>query len=54
MDRASVIGLVSGIVILVWAIMSGGSIGSFWDPASVLITIGGTFTATLMLSLIHI
>ena len=48
MDRASVIGLVSGIVILVLAIMSGGSIGSFWDPASILITIGGTFTATLM------
>ncbi len=48
MDRASVIGIVSGFVLLVWAMLNGGSLAVFWDVSSVLITIGGTLTATLI------
>lgn len=48
MDRASVLGIVSGFILLVWGIASGGNLRSFWDFSSVLITIGGTLTATLI------
>jgi chemotaxis protein MotA len=48
MDRASVIGLVSGIALLAWAMMSGSGLSTFWDFNSVLITIGGTLADTLM------
>jgi len=47
MDRASVTGIVSGFILLVWGMSNGGSLTMFWDISSVLITIGGTLTATL-------
>lgn len=48
MDRASVVGIVSGFILLIWGMMNGGSLTIFWDFSSVLITIGGTLTATLI------
>lgn len=48
MDRASIIGIVSGFALLIWAMANGGSLAIFWDFSSVLITIGGTLTATLI------
>ena len=48
MDIASIIGLVLGIVFVVISIMLDGSIVNFADLASVMITIGGTFAATLI------
>ncbi len=48
MDRASIIGIVSGFALLIWAMANGGSLAMFWDFESVLITIGGTLTATLI------
>ncbi|QUL98603.1 MAG: flagellar motor protein [Candidatus Fermentithermobacillus carboniphilus] len=48
MDRASVLGIVSGFGLVLWAMLMGGSLKLFWDVPSVLITVGGTLTATLM------
>jgi len=48
LDRASVIGIVSGFALLIWAMLMGGSLRLFWDVPSILITLGGTVTATLM------
>lgn len=48
MDIASLIGLVLGIVFLVVSITLDGNIWDFADLASVMITIGGTFAATLV------
>ncbi|HHX10832.1 MAG TPA: motility protein A [Firmicutes bacterium] len=48
MDRASVVGIVSGFILLLWGMADGGELRIFWDFASVLITIGGTLTATLI------
>jgi chemotaxis protein MotA len=48
MDRATVIGIISGFVLLIRAIMQGGEYAVFWDFSSVLITVGGTLSATLI------
>ena len=48
MDRASVLGIVSGFILLLWGMSNGGDLRMFWDFASVLITVGGTLTATLI------
>ena len=48
MDIATIGGLVAGIMFVVVSIMLNGSIGSFIDPASVMITFGGAFSATLI------
>ncbi len=48
MDFASLIGVITGVVLLFWAIFMGGSLGAFWHPQSLMITLGGTFAATLL------
>lgn len=48
MDRASVMGIISGFALLAWGMVNGGSLSVFWDLSSVFITIGGTFAATLV------
>lgn len=48
MDLATIGGLVAGIVFVVVSITLKGSIGSFVDLASVMITFGGAFSATLI------
>ena len=48
MDLASVIGLAAGIGFILFAIVSGGNIGTFIDVKSMLIVGGGTAGATLI------
>lgn len=53
MDLATLIGLVVGVVMVLFGIISGAGVsalGNFFDLPSVIITIGGSLT----LSLIHI
>ncbi|AWZ48203.1 motility protein A [Clostridiaceae bacterium 14S0207] len=48
-DIATSIGLVIGIALMIWGMASGkASIAVFWDPASVGITVGGSFAALLI------
>lgn len=48
MDLGTIIGVVLGVVLMVWAIMSGGSAGAYWDTPSMIIVIGGAISATLI------
>lgn len=47
MDPTTIIGIVAGIVFILTGILNGGELGNFWDPGSVLIVIGGTFSAVI-------
>ncbi|SHE56828.1 motility protein A [Clostridium fallax] len=48
-DNLTLIGLGTGIVLLLWGMMMGGSsLKVFFDPASILITVGGSFCALLI------
>jgi len=48
LDLATVVGVVSGLGLLISAIMLGGGLGFFIDIPSMLIVIGGTIAATLI------
>lgn len=48
MDFSSLLGLVLGIGLIGWALIIGGDPGMFLDFPSMLITLGGTFAATLV------
>jgi chemotaxis protein MotA len=48
LDLSTIIGLISGIVLVLWGIMSAGELGWFWDFTSILIVIGGTIAATFI------
>ena len=48
MDLATILGIVSGVGLLFWALIMGGSAGAFIHLPSMLITMGGTFAATLI------
>ena len=48
MDIATLVGLLGGFGIIIGAIATGGDIMMFFDVASVLIVVGGTFMITLM------
>ena len=41
------VGLISGIILIIWSIQSTGSLGMFWDMPSIIITLGGSFCAIL-------
>ncbi len=45
MELAALVGLIVGIGLLFWAMISGGSLATFWDPASLRIVLGGTIAA---------
>lgn len=47
MDPTTIIGIVAGFGFIVFGCMSGGSLSNFWDPGSVLIVLGGTFSAVI-------
>jgi len=47
MDLATLLGALLGIGLIFWAIAMGGNLSGYFDPSSVLITIGGTLAATL-------
>jgi chemotaxis protein MotA len=48
MDIATIIGIVSGCGVIVWAMALGGSLLIFWDVPSVAITVGGMLASTLI------
>jgi len=48
MDIATIIGLVAGAGLLLWAILMGGPLSTFIDVPSILIVIGGATAATLV------
>lgn len=48
MDKTTVSGLIMGVACIVVSIYLSGTIDSFVDPASVLITIGGTIASTII------
>ncbi|HUS57339.1 MAG TPA: motility protein A [Planctomycetota bacterium] len=48
MDIATLVGVSTGLVLVVWAIMMGSGLGAFIDIPAMLITVGGTIAATLI------
>ncbi len=48
LDTATLIGLASGVFLMVWAILQGGPLGDFIHWPSLAITAGGTIAATLI------
>lgn len=48
MDKGTLIGIASGVILLTWAISSGGSLLNFMDFQSFLIVFGGTLASTLI------
>jgi chemotaxis protein MotA len=48
MDIATIIGLISGISMLLWAILSNSEITAFVDAPSAAVTVGGAFSAALI------
>lgn len=48
MDLATISGIISGLILIAWSIISGGEIGSFINIPSVMIVVGGTIAATLV------
>ncbi|RKD27780.1 chemotaxis protein MotA [Caminicella sporogenes DSM 14501] len=48
MDLATIIGIVSGLLLVVWGILGKGSLSWFLDFSSFLIVIGGTIAATFV------
>lgn len=45
MDLSTIIGIISGIIITGWGITLAGSLLNFYDPASIVIVVGGTIAA---------
>ena len=48
LDIATIGGFIAGIFFVVTAILQKGSLLTFFDPSSIMITIGGTFAATMI------
>lgn len=48
MDLATLIGIISGVAFLVWSILLGGSLLTFWDFPSVVIVLGGGLASVLI------
>lgn len=48
MDLSTVIGLIAGIVLILWGIMDAGELSWFWSLSSLLIVFGGTIAATFI------
>ena len=48
MDMLTVFGIISGLLLVLWSILSKGSLAIFYDPASLMITVGGSFSALLI------
>jgi chemotaxis protein MotA len=48
MDLGSIIGLVGGIAVLIYGMLSGGTIASFIDVPSLIVTVGGGLCCTIL------
>ena len=49
MDIATLLGILAGFGLIIGSIASGGGLGGFIDPPSMLIVVGGTIAATLVM-----
>lgn len=47
MDLSSIIGLILGIIFMIWGIYESGDISAYWDIKSIIITLGGTIASTI-------
>lgn len=45
MEITAILGLLSGLLLLFWAIASRGAVGTYWDPSALMIVLGGTIAA---------
>jgi chemotaxis protein MotA len=48
MDIATIIGIILGFAVIIWAILLGSGLRLFWDVPSVAITVGGMLCSTLI------
>ncbi|MFO7975977.1 MAG: MotA/TolQ/ExbB proton channel family protein [Candidatus Hydrogenedentota bacterium] len=48
MDIATLVGLISGVTLVIVSVVMGGNPGVFWSPPSIVIVVGGTLAATLI------
>lgn len=48
MDIATIVGLMSGVALMLWAIMGKSDLGTFLDSGSAAIVLGGAFSAALV------
>lgn len=47
MDLSSILGLILGIIFMIWGIYESGDISAYWDIRSIIITLGGTIASTI-------
>lgn len=47
-DSLTLIGIISGFAMVIWGMMGDSGLGIFWDFPSVVITVGGSFSALLI------
>lgn len=47
MDISTIVGIILGTVFMIYGIFMSGDLASYWDPPSVIITLGGTLASTL-------
>ncbi|MGL5633653.1 MAG: motility protein A [Sarcina sp.] len=47
-DALTFVGIVSGLVMIIWGMLGDAGLGIFWDTQSLAITIGGSFSALLI------
>ncbi len=48
MDLGTIIGMIAGIAVLVYGMLSGGEISGYIDPGSIIVTMGGGICANIM------
>lgn len=48
MDISTILGLLLGVIFLIWGILESGTLGAYYDFASIVIVLGGTFASTLV------
>lgn len=47
MELSSILGLILGIIFIIWGIYESGDISAYWDISSIIITLGGTIASTI-------
>ena len=47
MELSSILGLILGIIFMIWGIYESGDISAYWDIRSIIITLGGTIASTI-------
>lgn len=47
MDLSSILGLILGIIFIIWGIYESGDISAYWNIPSIILTLGGTIASTI-------